>query len=166
MAMAGMVALPRVFLSHRHTALPTACSSSNGNPSAAAGATTIASKSLTLHVGETSITMPMSMDKARALSGTMEALIQTFREKQQAHEEGGRPKRLKSVEFAYSAGDGGDGGDGEEVGFELFCNPNAYANAFQAKVLVSVSDGKLSLSAEADLSTIKADVDGFLDSLG
>lgn len=51
-----------------------------------------------------------------------------------------------------------------DVFFELFCNPNAWSNAFQAKVLITVKDDKIKFTSEGPLSAIKADVDQFLQS--
>lgn len=50
---------------------------------------------------------------------------------------------------------------------ELFCNPNASANAFTAKVLVSLQtyDG-VKLATEGALTSIKADIDLFMESVG
>lgn len=49
------------------------------------------------------------------------------------------------------------------LSLELFCNPNAYANAFQAKILLTVRDEKMTITSEGQLSAIKADIDQYVE---
>ena len=45
----------------------------------------------------------------------------------------------------------------------MFCNPNAHATAFEAKLLVSLrAAGGVSVTTEARLSNVKADLDAFM----
>lgn len=92
------------------------------------------------------------MEAAKGLSDSISSLLATFKEKEKAT----RPQRWQSLEYRESTEDG--------LYFELFCNPNAYANAFQAKVLVTIDDGKIKVTSEGPLSAVKADVDQYLDS--
>lgn len=47
---------------------------------------------------------------------------------------------------------------------ELFCNPNAYSTAFDARVLVTLkAAGGVAVTTEGRLSALKADVENFLD---
>lgn len=47
---------------------------------------------------------------------------------------------------------------------EVVCNPNAYATAFDAKVLITVRSAQgLKVTTEGRLSNLKGDVDTFLD---
>lgn len=47
---------------------------------------------------------------------------------------------------------------------EVFCNPNAYATAFDAKVLITVRSSQgLKVTTEGRLSNLKGDVDTFLE---
>lgn len=107
---------------------------------------------VTFHFGETSLRLPFSVEAAKGLSDSISSLLATFKEKEKAT----RPQRWQSLEYRESTEDG--------LYFELFCNPNAYANAFQAKVLVTIDDGKIKVTSEGPLSAVKADVDQYLDS--
>lgn len=49
---------------------------------------------------------------------------------------------------------------------EVFCNPNAYSTAFDAKVLVALrTAGGVRVTTEARLSALKSDVDAFVEQL-
>lgn len=56
-------------------------------------------------------------------------------------------------------------GEGDPVALlELFCNPNAYSTAFDARVLVTLKAvGGVAVTTEGRLSAFKADIDNFLD---
>ena len=94
----------------------------------------------------------MSQDAAKGLSKAIDDVLNTFREKEKAE----RPKRWESMEFRH---------DEDGVFVEAFCNPNAYANPFQAKVLITLNDDKLKISTEGQLSTIKAEVDQYVKAI-
>lgn len=67
---------------------------------------------------------------------------------------------MMEVRFA-----GEQAGDGVEV-FEVFCNPNAHATAFDAKLLITIkANGGLKVVCEGRLSSVKADLDAFMHTL-
>ena len=99
------------------------------------------------------MTIPFSETSAHDLDKAIDALLQTFREKEKAT----RPQRWQSMEFRV-AGDFAAGG----VFLEIFCNPNAYSSAFQARALVTVKDEKIRFTSEGALSALKAAVDEYL----
>eukprot|EP00879_Flechtneria_rotunda_P007861 GHRR01008237.1.p1 GENE.GHRR01008237.1~~GHRR01008237.1.p1 ORF type:complete len:158 (+),score=36.21 GHRR01008237.1:233-706(+) len=110
---------------------------------------------LALHVGETTIQMPFTTVQGKVLDTALAKLLQTFSEKQEAK----RPKRWDMMEVRFT---GAEAGAGVEV-LEVFCNPNAHATAFDAKLLVTIKAvGGLKLVCEGRLSSIKADLDAFL----
>ena len=46
----------------------------------------------------------------------------------------------------------------------MFCNPNAYSSAFDAKVLISLkTEDGVAVTTEGRLSAIKNDIDTFLE---
>ena len=58
----------------------------------------------------------------------------------------------------------GEGHSGQGLDYlEVFCNPNAYATAFDAKVLITLQSKQgLKVITEGRLSNLKGDVDVFL----
>ncbi|GAQ80527.1 hypothetical protein KFL_000560170 [Klebsormidium nitens] len=107
------------------------------------------------HIGETTITIPLTAEIAQELDDGLSSVLQTFKDKEQAT----RPKRWESLDWKHK-GDLAAGG----VHLEVFCNPNAYANAFQAKVLITAKDDRMQVTAEGQLSALKADISTFLES--
>eukprot|EP00250_Pteridium_aquilinum_P012725 c2089_g1_i1 orf=64-609(+) len=108
-----------------------------------------ASSNITFHFDNTAVTVPFSQDAALRLSKSIEDVLNTFREKEKAV----RPRRWENMEFRHTE-------DGTFV--EFFCNPNAYANLFQAKVLLTINDEKMKIVSEAQLSAIKTEVDQYV----
>ncbi|GAB4818961.1 hypothetical protein N2152v2_006007 [Parachlorella kessleri] len=111
---------------------------------------------MTFHINETALSFPIKPAQAKELSNAIKDVMQTFADKQQVQ----RPKRWPSMEFRLK-GDAGDPGEVEF--FEIFCNPNAHATAFDAKVLVTLrTAGGVKVATEGKLTSLKSDVDVFL----
>eukprot|EP00775_Hariotina_reticulata_P009426 gene9426-9592_t len=98
--------------------------------------------------------MPFTPTQAQKLDAALAKLLQTFSDKQAAK----RPKRWDMMEVRFAET---EAGEGIEL-FEVFCNPNAYATAFDAKLLITVNaKGGLRVMGEGRLSAVKADLDVF-----
>lgn len=66
------------------------------------------------------------------------------------------------MEYKYKSSDGQDDQGLEYL--EVVCNPNAYATAFDAKVLITMHSSQgLKVTTEGRLSNLKGDVDTFLE---
>lgn len=118
-------------------------------------------KPLELHVGPTTLSLPFNQQRAAELKAALALLLATFAEKAKAE----RPKRWQALEYKFRNGDGDDGGatpPGLAL-FEVFCNPNAAASPFDAKVLVTVksTEGGVGFTTEAPLSALRADLDAY-----
>jgi len=111
---------------------------------------------ITLHLGETSVTFPFSVDNAKAVSETLTGANKAFAAKEKAE----RPQRLPMLEYLQKGDANGD------VFLEICCNPNAYPDAFQAKALVTIRKEDVKITSEGLLSALKADVDNFLEQHG
>ena len=108
---------------------------------------------LRLSAGATTITLPFSPTRAAALHAALAALLATFAEKAAAT----RPQRWPATEFRFK----GDA-PGELALFEAFCNPNAHASPFDAKVLVTATgvDG-FSVMTEVALTGLRSDLGAY-----
>lgn len=109
---------------------------------------------LRLTAGATTITLPFSPARAKELHTALAALLATFSEKAAAE----RPQRWPATEFRFK----GDAGAGELALFEAFCNPNAHASPFDAKVLVTATGGDgLSVMTEVALTGLRSDLGAY-----
>eukprot|EP00898_Chlorokybus_atmophyticus_P003831 jgi/Chlat1/4449/Chrsp29S04400 len=113
------------------------------------------SRPITFHIGETSVTVPYTKQGAAQLNESISNVLSMFKEKE------GKPqrRRLENMEYSFK----GDLSNGH-VFLDIVCNPNAYANAFAAKVLITVRDDRIKITSEGALSALQADVQQFLDS--
>lgn len=116
-------------------------------------------KPLELHVGPTTLSLPFNQQRATELKAALALLLATFAEKAKAE----RPKRWQALEYKFKSGDE-DGNTPPGIAlFEVFCNPNAAASPFDAKVLVTVKseEGGVGFTTEAPLSALRADLEAY-----
>ena len=111
---------------------------------------------LDLHVGPTTVRVPMPPSRVAALRGELATLLTTFKEKGEAE----RPRRWPAMDVVWKGPD--KTGTAALTRFEAFCNPNGAAGPFDAKVLVTVetADG-VAVTTEAPLAALRADVDAY-----
>jgi hypothetical protein len=118
-------------------------------------------KPLELHVGPTTLSLPFNQQRAMELKAALALLLATFAEKAKAE----RPKRWQSLEYKFKNDDGSDESTTPPgiALFEVFCNPNAAASPFDAKVLVTVksTEGGVGFTTEAPLSALRADLEAY-----
>lgn len=112
-------------------------------------AAVVKTQPISFQFDETSFSVAFSPELAQQLKESIDKLLQTFREKEKAT----RPQRWEGLDFRHSS-------DG--VFIEVFCNPNAYSNAFQAKALVTIKSESMRLSSEGPLSNVKSSVEEYL----
>lgn len=108
-----------------------------------------------LHLGDTTLTVPLSTEEGKNLSVKFNDLLKVFAAKQEAE----RPKRWEALEYKFED----SGTDAPISCLEIFCNPNMHSTAFDAKMLVTVKTPQgVNMMAEGSLSTIRADLQAFL----
>mmetsp|Transcript_9860 Transcript_9860/g.24594 ORF Transcript_9860/g.24594 Transcript_9860/m.24594 type:complete len:193 (+) Transcript_9860:164-742(+) len=109
------------------------------------------SKILTLHLSDSTLKLPLDLPHALEMKQATLRVFESFKEKETWE----RPRKLDSTKLSVSSGT-------TEIG--LLCNPNAYPTAFQAKVLVKMSEraSGIELTTEVPLSKFKNDLDDFL----
>lgn len=112
---------------------------------------------LELHMGETVVSIPFSRESGTQLQAAFTALLQTFATKAKAE----RPKRWDTMDFKLKPSPETQS-EGSVEFFEIFCNPNAYDNHINAKLLITLRHAGVKISTEAKLHAIKADVDAFV----
>lgn len=109
-----------------------------------------------MHLGETTIQLPFTPQQAKTLDAELSKLLQTFAEKQAAQ----RPKRWDSMDVRFTGEQPGQGGGLELL--EIFCNPNTYKTAFDAKLMITAKASGLKVVCEGRLSSVKADLDAYI----
>ncbi|MCU0542589.1 MAG: hypothetical protein MUE44_10400 [Oscillatoriaceae cyanobacterium Prado104] len=109
---------------------------------------------LTLNLVEGSVSFSFSEQAARDLQSAIALLMESL--KAVAATSGGKAAPQKPMEYQY-AGD---------VFFEVFCNPNIWSTPFAAKVLITVRDDRIRVTAEAELSRLREDLGQYLEGVG
>lgn len=107
---------------------------------------------LTLNLPQGSVSFRFSPDAARELQAEIALLLDSLKVIA-SHSSGGRPSPRSIMEYSYTG----------EVFLEMFCNPNIYPSPFSAKVLLTVRDDRLRLTAETELTRIIEDIDRYLE---
>ncbi|WP_017306851.1 hypothetical protein [Spirulina subsalsa] len=109
---------------------------------------------LTLNLSQGSVSFSFSRESAQDLQGQVAELVQRLKAiASQGSSAGQRPSPQPSLDYRYTG----------DVFLELFCNPNIYPSPFAAKVLVTVRDDRIRLTAEAELTRLIEDVNLFLE---
>lgn len=100
--------------------------------------------------------MPFQPEQAQQLDAAFKQLLATFAEKAKAE----RPKRWEMMELRFK----GTPAEASLQLMEFYCNPNAYQNPFDAKVLVTIitHDG-IKIGTEGRLSGLRADLDTYIN---
>ncbi len=96
---------------------------------------------LNLHLNDATLEVPLSQTILSELNHQLDQLIQQFKIVDKA-------TKQPNWEYQYIG----------EVFFEVFCNPNIWANPFVAKVLLTVRDDRLRCTAEMPLTQLRQDI--------
>lgn len=93
---------------------------------------------LALTQGPTTLTVPLSSAQLLHIKTALAAIITVFADKQKQQQgPEGRPMRWEPVDACIKEE---TDAEGKSVRVEIFCNPNACTNAFEARVLVTVTE--------------------------
>ena len=114
---------------------------------------------LVMHLADTTVQFPVQPDVALELHESLKGLAGAFQGREERA--GAKPARLANLDFEVKGEEAGD------VAVAAFCNPNGYANALVASVLVTVStqDG-VKVMSETKLSKLRDDVEYYLETYG
>jgi len=112
---------------------------------------------LEMHVSnDTTVSVPISQQAVKQLQAAIAAVLQTFAAKQKAE----RPQRWPMMEWRFKSSDDPEASAGSEVEFfEVYCNPNGFSSAFEARTLLTLrTQGGVKVSSEAKLSALQVGV--------
>lgn len=96
---------------------------------------------LNLHLTDATVEVPLSRAIVLEINQQLDQLIQQFKTADKA-------TKQPNWEYQHIG----------EVFFEVFCNPNIWANPFVAKVLLTVRDERLRCTAEMSLAQLRQDI--------
>ncbi|MDY6781255.1 MAG: hypothetical protein SW833_01640 [Cyanobacteriota bacterium] len=112
---------------------------------------------LTLNLLEGSVSFNFAPESAKQLHQEIGALMQTLKSNAMQKAPGGsRPQPKPPLEYRSTG----------EVFLEIFCNPNIYPSPFAAKVLVTLRDERIRLTAEAELTRLVEDLNEYFERVG
>ena len=107
---------------------------------------------LKLNLIQGSVSFNFTPDAAIGLQKEISQLLQSLKAVAAAGGKG-KPTPHKPMEYRHEG----------EVFLEIFCNPNIYPSPFAAKVLLTIKDDRLRLTAEAELTRVIEDVNEYLE---
>jgi len=96
---------------------------------------------LNLHLTDATVEVPLPQGIVSELNHQLDLLVQQFKT-------GDKGTKQPTWEYQHIG----------EVFFEVFCNPNIWANPFVAKVLITVRDDRLRCTAEMTLAQFRQDI--------
>jgi hypothetical protein len=112
---------------------------------------------LTLNLLEGSISFKFSPEAARSLKSEIDQLLGRLKAIANQGTRGSKkPEPQPAMEYRHAG----------EVFVEVFCNPNIYPSPFAAKVLLTIRDERLRLTAEAELTRLVDDLSQYLEQQG
>jgi hypothetical protein len=103
---------------------------------------------LNLHLNDATLEVPLSSGVISELNHQLDQLIQQFKTADKA-------AKQPNWEYQHIG----------EVFFEVFCNPNIWANPLVAKVLLTVRDDRLRCTAEMPLTQLRQDIQEVLEQI-
>jgi hypothetical protein len=104
---------------------------------------------LTLNLSDGAVSFNFALASAQTLKAKLIELVQLLKS---GDPQNPKPTRKENFEYQYSG----------DIFLEVFCNPNIYPNPFAAKVLLTIRDEQIKVTAEADLSQVLADLEDFI----
>lgn len=111
---------------------------------------------LTINLLEGSVSFTCPPEAVQAMQEAIATLMQALRAGSlNTTSAGKRPKPKPPLDYCHTG----------EVFLELFCNPNIYPSPFAAKVLVTLRDDRIRLSAEAELTRLIEDLNQYCEQL-
>lgn len=111
------------------------------------------STQLTLNLVEGSVSFSFSPTAARELQAAIAQLMDRLKAVAAKTTPVGKATPQPPMEYRHTG----------EVFLEVFCNPNIWASPFAAKVLLTIKDGNIRLTSEAELTRISEDIERYLE---
>lgn len=110
----------------------------------------MSSSQLVLNLLEGSVSFSFTPEAARDLQKSIAQLMQSLKATSGG---GGKTNPQKPMEYRYTG----------DLFLEIFCNPNIWPSPFAAKVLITLRDERIRLSAEAELTRLIDDVNQYME---
>jgi len=111
---------------------------------------------LTLNLIEGSVTFSFTPEAASNLQAAIATLMERLKATSTQRTTGARAQPQKPVEYQHMG----------DVFLEVFCNPNIWPSPFAAKVLITLRDDRMRLTAEAELMRVIEDLSQYLEHEG